>query len=64
MVITKNSMKKMFYIVQLTGALMLVIGCVGPFVVGTMIPPLGYTILQLGGIGLCIFGWVAKKIIK
>lgn len=57
-------MRKVFYMIQLTGALMLATGCVAPYIVAEMISPTGYTILQLGGIALCVFGWLARKIIK
>lgn len=46
------------------GVTMLAIGLVLPFLVGPAIPPLGYNILQLGGIGVAVVGVVIGKSAK
>jgi hypothetical protein len=48
--------------VATVGAAMLVLGLGLPFLVGTVIPPIGYSILQLGGIALLLIGLVVMAL--
>lgn len=47
-------------IVMTIGAVMLAAGFILPFVAGTAIPPMGYNVLQIGGIVLLIVGFVVR----
>jgi hypothetical protein len=48
----------------LIGVTMLAAGVTLPYAVGTAIPPIGYNILQLGGIGIAIIGYAIGVIGK
>lgn len=46
------------------GVAMLALGLTLPFVVGTRIPPVGYNVLQVGGIALALVGFAARAVAK
>ena len=49
-------------IILTIGAAMFAAGAVFPFLVGRAIPPIGYNILQIGGIGFIILGIILRMI--
>lgn len=53
-------MKQVGQVVLTVGALMLAAGVTLPFVAGTSIPPVGYNVLQVGGIALALIGFVVR----
>jgi hypothetical protein len=57
-------MRKVGQITLVIGALMLAAGFTFPFFVGAAIPPMGYNVLQFGGIALALVGFVVRAIGK
>ncbi len=53
-------MRKIGQIILTIGALMLAAGFTFPFFVGTAIPPMGYNVLQIGGIALALVGFAVR----
>lgn len=53
-------MRRMGQVVLTVGAVMLAAGFTLPFIIGTLIPPGGYNVLQLGGIALVVIGFVIR----
>ena len=57
-------MRKIGQTILTIGALMLAAGFTFPFFVGTAIPPMGYNVLQIGGIALALVGFVVRAFAK
>jgi hypothetical protein len=53
-------MQKIGRVVLTIGALMLAAGFTFPFFLASAIPPMGYNLLQIGGIVLALVGFVVR----
>jgi hypothetical protein len=57
-------MKKIGQIMVMIGLLMLVAYVILVYIVGSVISPIGYNVLSLGGIGLALAGMVVSRLGK
>ena len=57
-------MRKIGQVILTIGVLMLAAGFTFPFFVGAAIPPMGYTVLQIGGIALAVVGFIVRALGK
>jgi hypothetical protein len=53
-------MRKIGQTILTIGVLMLAAGFTFPFFLGSAIPPMGYNVLQIGGIALALVGLVVR----